>query len=91
MDLQMPAVDGLEATASIRDCERTTGVPRVAIVALTAHAMPQDRQRCLDAGMDGFLSKPLRAGELFAEIDRVVPPDASHESGRLDHPQGATA
>jgi len=91
MDLQMPAVDGLEATASIRDCERTTGVPRVAIVALTAHAMPQDRQRCLDAGMDGFLSKPLRAGELFAEIDRVVPPDALHEGGRVDRPQRATA
>ena len=91
MDLQMPAVDGLEATASIRDCERTTGVPRVAIVALTAHAMPQDRQRCLDAGMDGFLSKPLRAGELFAEIDRVVPPDVVHESGRVDRSQRATA
>jgi PAS domain S-box-containing protein len=71
MDLQMPEMGGLEATAAIRSIERHTG-GRVPIVALTAHAMEGDRQRCLDADMDGYVSKPIRAVELFEVIDRVI-------------------
>jgi CheY-like chemotaxis protein len=72
MDLQMPEMDGFEATASIRARERETGQPRVPIIALTAHAMQGDRQRCLDADMDGYVAKPIKPVELFEVIDRVM-------------------
>ena len=72
MDLQMPEMDGFEATASIRQRERDSGVPRVPIIALTAHAMQGDRQRCLDADMDGYVAKPIKPVELFEVIDRVM-------------------
>jgi signal transduction histidine kinase/DNA-binding response OmpR family regulator len=71
MDLQMPEMDGFEATAAIRLHEKPQG-HRTPIVALTAHAMEGDRQRCLDADMDGYVSKPVKAVELFEVIDRVV-------------------
>jgi two-component system, sensor histidine kinase and response regulator len=71
MDLQMPEMDGFEATAAIRAMQRPLGV-RTPIVALTAHAMEGDRQRCLDADMDGYVSKPVKAVELFEVIDRVI-------------------
>jgi two-component system, sensor histidine kinase and response regulator len=71
MDLQMPEMDGFEATAAIRAMQHRTGV-RTPIVALTAHAMEGDRQRCLDADMDGYVSKPVKAVELFEVIDRVI-------------------
>jgi CheY-like chemotaxis protein len=72
MDVQMPEMGGFEATAAIRERERTTGT-RTPIVALTAHAMAGDRERCLVAGMDGYISKPLRPDELFSTIDLMVP------------------
>jgi two-component system, sensor histidine kinase and response regulator len=72
MDLQMPEMDGFEATAIIRQRERVTG-ERLSIVALTANAMVGDRERCLDAGMDGYLSKPFDISGLVAEIARVTP------------------
>jgi signal transduction histidine kinase/CheY-like chemotaxis protein len=71
MDLQMPEMDGFEATTAIRQVERGSR-PRTPIVALTAHAMEGDRQRCLDADMDGYVSKPIKAVELFEVIDRVI-------------------
>jgi PAS domain S-box-containing protein len=72
MDIQMPEMDGLEATAAIRESEKTSG-EHIPIIAMTAHAMKGDRERCIDAGMDAYVSKPVRAGELFETIERVVP------------------
>jgi signal transduction histidine kinase/DNA-binding response OmpR family regulator len=72
MDLQMPEMDGFEATAAIRARERRLCGPRVPIVALTAHAMQGDRRRCLDADMDGYVAKPIKPVELFEVIDRVM-------------------
>ncbi|MGA7305803.1 MAG: response regulator, partial [Rhodothermales bacterium] len=70
MDVQMPGMDGMEATQRIRDPRSGALNPRTPIIALTAHAMLGDRQRCLDAGMDDFLSKPLRSDELAAVVSR---------------------
>jgi len=70
MDVQMPEMGGFEATEAIRAHERAHG-GHVPIVAMTAHAMAGDRERCLAAGMDDYVSKPLRVDELFATIDRV--------------------
>ena len=69
MDVQMPAMDGLEATTAIRERERRRGNGRVWIVAMTAHAMKRDRKRCLDAGMDSYLSKPIDRRLLFDAIE----------------------
>jgi hypothetical protein len=71
MDVQMPDLDGLEATAEIREREAIEG-GHLPIVALTAHAMESHRQRCLDAGMDAYLSKPFDAEELCTVIERAA-------------------
>jgi signal transduction histidine kinase/ActR/RegA family two-component response regulator len=71
MDLQMPEIDGLEATARVREKERATG-RHLPIIALTAHAMKGDRESCIAAGMDGYVSKPIQPEELFHEIDAVL-------------------
>ena len=76
MDLQMPEMSGLEATAHIRANEKGTG-KHLPIVALTARAMTGDRQRCLDAGMDGYLAKPIHAKELFEVLEALVPAGTS--------------
>jgi CheY-like chemotaxis protein/anti-sigma regulatory factor (Ser/Thr protein kinase) len=71
MDVQMPEMDGFTATAAIRELEKNSGA-HVPIIAITAHAMKGDRERCLSAGMDGYLSKPVRPSELYDLLDQVV-------------------
>jgi signal transduction histidine kinase/DNA-binding response OmpR family regulator len=85
MDVQMPEMGGLEATQEIRRREAawTSGIPGAAaphipIIAMTAHVLSGDRERCLESGMDGYVSKPIYLADLFAEIARVgVLPDAN--------------
>jgi two-component system, sensor histidine kinase and response regulator len=74
MDIQMPVMGGFESTSIIREEEKTTG-RHVPIIALTAHAMKGDRERCLEAGMDDYLSKPVNAQELLEAIERIVSHD----------------
>ena len=71
MDVQMPDVDGLEAAAAIRQRERHTGA-HLPIIAMTAGAMQGDKERCLEAGMDAYVSKPVNVNELFTAIERVM-------------------
>jgi signal transduction histidine kinase/CheY-like chemotaxis protein len=71
MDIQMPEMDGMEATVEIRHREQKSG-KHVPILAMTAHAMRGDRERCLANGMDGYISKPIHPVDLFAEIERCL-------------------
>jgi len=89
MDVQMPVMGGLEATAAIRDKEKKTG-GHVPIIATTAHAMPGDREKCLEAGMDAYVSKPIQAAELFKQIESLLPRSAPAplESETGDSAQG---
>ena len=70
LDIQMPEVDGLETARVIRARERS-GTVHMPLIAVTAHAMNGDKERCLEAGMDGYLTKPIQLGQLFAAIEQV--------------------
>jgi CheY-like chemotaxis protein len=72
MDVQMPEMDGLEAVTLLRSIERRDGRGHTPVIAVTAHAMSGDRDRCLARGMDGYVTKPLRPDALFAHIDDVL-------------------
>jgi signal transduction histidine kinase/ActR/RegA family two-component response regulator len=71
MDVHMPKMDGFQTTAAIREKEKTTG-SRVPIIAMTGYAMKGDRQRCIDAGMDGYICKPIRSQELYEAIETAT-------------------
>ena len=79
MDVQMPVLDGLHAAMRIRQLEEQTGRPRIPIVALTANAMAGDREKCLAAGMDGYLAKPIVVSDLLAALGRAT--SDSQEAG----------
>ncbi len=87
MDVQMPKMDGLEATRRIRELEAGTG-RQTPIIAMTAHAMESDRRNCLDAGMDGYLSKPLHAQKLYETIERATG-QTGGQTGLSDSPPGS--
>jgi len=91
MDVQMPEMDGFTATRIIREREKATG-RHIPIVAMTAHALKGDRERCIEAGMDDYVSKPIKRLQLYETIERVVaetsrgrsPADASAPAGADD-------
>jgi CheY-like chemotaxis protein len=70
MDCQMPLLDGYETTRRLREREKEAGDDRVPVIALTANTMSGDRDRCMEAGMDDFIGKPIRAGELVEKLER---------------------
>ncbi len=82
MDVQMPGMNGLEATAAIR--EREGGLSRVPIIAMTARAMKDDRDRCLSAGMDGYLPKPVNAKEMVALVEKLGGPGGPLLDGEIE-------
>ncbi len=75
MDVQMPEMDGFEATAAIREKEYESG-RHIPIIAMTAHAMKGDREKCIKAGMDDYVSKPIKIAEHNEVIERVLSVDA---------------
>ncbi|HLJ48723.1 MAG TPA: two-component regulator propeller domain-containing protein [Bryobacteraceae bacterium] len=83
MDVQMPEMDGLAATVAIRESERSNG-KRVPVIAMTANAMSGDRERCLEAGMDDYISKPFQAAELWAKVEKFA--NNSPQSARPQQP-----
>jgi DNA-binding NarL/FixJ family response regulator len=82
MDIQMPIMDGLEATIAIREAEKH-GLKQQPIVALTAHAMKGDSDKCIAAGMNGYLTKPIRPPELDAVLQIYI---ARRENGNVNGP-----
>jgi PAS domain S-box-containing protein len=89
MDLQMPEMGGFEAARAIRDREGQ-GARRLPLIALTAHAMQGDRDRCLEAGLDGYLSKPIDVDELIATVERYGAGDATAPSPVIEPQANAT-
>jgi CheY-like chemotaxis protein/HPt (histidine-containing phosphotransfer) domain-containing protein len=87
MDVQMPELGGFETTEKVRAAEKGTG-RHIPIIALTAHAMKGDRERCLQIGMDGYVAKPIRARELFQTIEQVL---RTHVPSLLSGSQSLTA
>jgi len=91
MDCQMPGMDGYAATAAIRGDERRRGVAATPIVALTANVLARDRDRCLAAGMNAFLSKPFQATQLAELLEPIAAARGSEPVARAESPAGPEA
>ena len=76
MDVQMPGIDGLEATHFIREWEKEQGIKHLPIIGMTAHALAGDRVRCLAVGMDEYISKPFHPDELKSTLEKLLAPAA---------------
>lgn len=72
MDIQMPVMDGFMATEIIRQMEKESGGRRTPIIAMTAYALKGDKEKCLEAGMDDYLTKPLEVGEFYEVVSRWI-------------------
>jgi two-component system, sensor histidine kinase and response regulator len=83
LDIHMPELDGFQVVRAIRERERTAG-GHLPVIALTARSRKEDREKCLQAGMDDYLTKPFTAPQLWAAIDRVVPRRPQEKTDRLD-------
>ncbi|MFO7750009.1 MAG: ATP-binding protein [Desulfobacteraceae bacterium] len=90
MDIQMPDMDGLEATRRIRSPQSPVRNPKVPVVAMTAYAMPGDRERCINAGMDGYLPKPVDPKRLSGELKKwlLASPDTRENTGSKSNGAG---
>jgi two-component system, sensor histidine kinase and response regulator len=91
MDIQMPEMDGFEATRAIRDfmlekCDSTGRISHIPIIAMTAHAMTGDREKCIDAGMDDYVSKPIKPEALFSVINKVARKSQSDKERKRPEP-----
>jgi CheY-like chemotaxis protein len=80
MDVSMPEMNGLEATRAIREIEESEGLARTPIIGVTAHALKGDRDKCMDAGMDDYLTKPVSPGRLESKILEWLPRSAEAAS-----------
>ena len=80
MDVQMPEMDGFEAAGKIREHEKNTG-KHIPIIAMTAHALKGDEDRCIQAGMNGYVSKPIRTNELYAALEKTVKKEERSDLG----------
>ena len=80
MDVQMPEMDGFEATEKIREHEKNTG-KHIPIIAMTAHALKGDEDRCIQAGMGGYVSKPIRTNELHTALEKAVKKEEESDPG----------
>ncbi|MEE4358173.1 MAG: response regulator [Desulfococcaceae bacterium] len=86
MDVQMPEMDGFEATAAIRELEQENG-RHIPIIAMTAHSMKGDREQCLEAGMDDYVSKPVSSEALFKAMRKLVPRMSANQETEKDSPE----
>jgi len=91
MDVHMPNMGGFEATTKLREREKAKGLPRMPVIALTAMAMSGDRDKCLEAGMDGYLTKPISATDLFSTLANMLsgPPTGQPVPAPVAQPRGA--
>jgi len=85
MDVQMPTVDKFEATAAIREIEKLRA-DHIPIVAMTAHALKGDEERCIAAGMDAYISKPIRTSELYTGLKNCILSSNKSEDSKADLP-----